>query len=51
MALCADEFRRPRGSAGAESPGDAIDDGGMYMRGFRDLDGHQWSFVYMDFEG
>jgi predicted lactoylglutathione lyase len=21
----------------------------MYMRGFRDLDGHQWSFIYMDF--
>jgi uncharacterized protein len=20
----------------------------MYMRGFRDLDGHQWSFIYMD---
>jgi predicted lactoylglutathione lyase len=20
----------------------------MYMRGFHDLDGHQWSFIYMD---
>lgn len=20
----------------------------MYMRGFRDLDGHQWSFIHMD---
>jgi hypothetical protein len=20
----------------------------MYMRGFRDLDGHQWSFLYLD---
>jgi predicted lactoylglutathione lyase len=20
----------------------------MYMRGFRDLDGHQWSFIWMD---
>ena len=20
----------------------------MYMRAFRDLDGHQWSFIYMD---
>ena len=35
-------------AAGAEVLGDAEDDGFMYMRGFRDLDGHQWSFVYMD---
>ena len=35
-------------SAGAESLGDADDQGFMYMRGFRDLDGHQWSFIYMD---
>jgi predicted lactoylglutathione lyase len=28
--------------------GDAQDEGFMYMRGFRDLDGHQWSFIYMD---
>jgi uncharacterized protein len=35
-------------AAGAQSLGDAEDDGFMYMRGFRDLDGHQWSFVYMD---
>jgi len=20
----------------------------LYMRGFRDLDGHQWSFIHMD---
>jgi hypothetical protein len=20
----------------------------MYMRAFRDLDGHQWSFIHMD---
>jgi predicted lactoylglutathione lyase len=20
----------------------------MYMRGFRDLDGHQWSFIHME---
>ena len=35
-------------AAGAHSLGDAEDDGFMYMRGFRDLDGHQWSFIYMD---
>lgn len=35
-------------AAGAQSLGDAQDDGFMYMRGFRDLDGHQWSFLYMD---
>ncbi len=35
-------------TAGAHSLGDAEDDGFMYMRGFRDLDGHQWSFIYMD---
>ena len=31
-------------AAGAEALGGAFDDGVMYMRGFRDLDGHQWSF-------
>ncbi len=35
-------------AVGARSLGDAQDDGVMYMRGFRDLDGHQWSFIYMD---
>jgi len=35
-------------SAGAQALGDAQDDGFMYMRGFVDLDGHQWSFIYMD---
>jgi predicted lactoylglutathione lyase len=35
-------------AAGAQGLGDAEDDGFMYMRGFRDLDGHQWSFIYMD---
>ena len=35
-------------TAGAHSLGDAEDDGFMYMRGFHDLDGHQWSFIYMD---
>lgn len=35
-------------SAGAHGLGEPQDDGFMYMRGFRDLDGHQWSFIYMD---
>ena len=34
--------------AGGQALGDAVDDGFMYMRAFRDLDGHQWSFIYMD---
>jgi predicted lactoylglutathione lyase len=34
--------------AGAQDLGEPQDDGFMYMRGFRDLDGHQWSFIYMD---
>ena len=34
-------------SAGAQALG-AQDDGFMYMRGFLDLDGHQWSFIHMD---
>jgi uncharacterized protein len=35
-------------AGGAEALGEPQDDGFMYMRGFRDLDGHQWSFIYMD---
>ena len=35
-------------AAGADALGDAEDEGFMYMRGFRDLDGHQWSFIHMD---
>lgn len=35
-------------AAGAQALGGPQDDGVMYMRGFRDLDGHQWSFIYMD---
>jgi predicted lactoylglutathione lyase len=35
-------------AAGAEPLGDPQDQGFMYMRGFRDLDGHQWSFIHMD---
>ena len=35
-------------AAGAEGLGEPDDQGFMYMRGFRDLDGHQWSFIHMD---
>ena len=35
-------------AAGAQSLGEPQEDDFMYMRGFSDLDGHQWSFVYMD---
>jgi predicted lactoylglutathione lyase len=35
-------------AAGGQAMGEPQDDGFMYMRGFRDLDGHQWSFIYMD---
>jgi uncharacterized protein len=33
---------------GGQALGAPVDDGFMYMRAFRDLDGHQWSFIYMD---
>jgi predicted lactoylglutathione lyase len=36
-------------AAGGQAVGEPDDQGFMYMRGFRDLDGHQWSFIYMDF--
>ena len=34
-------------AAGAKPVGDVYDDGYMYMRAFRDLDGHQWSLIYI----
>ncbi|MFI6244046.1 VOC family protein [Micromonospora sp. NPDC050795] len=33
--------------AGGESLGPGMANGPMYMRGFRDPDGHQWSFLHM----
>ncbi|KAB1927197.1 glyoxalase/bleomycin resistance/extradiol dioxygenase family protein [Micromonospora sp. ALFpr18c] len=33
--------------AGGEPLGPGMANGPMYMRGFRDLDGHQWSFLHM----
>lgn len=35
-------------AAGGKAVGEAKDDGFMYMRACYDLDGHQWSFIYMD---
>ena len=35
-------------AAGGQAMGDAKDQGFMYMRAFRDLDGHQWSFLHID---
>ena len=43
-----DDFADNAVAAGAQALGGAFDDGVMYMRGFRDLDGHQWSFLYLD---
>jgi predicted lactoylglutathione lyase len=35
-------------AGGGQALGEPEDQVFMYMRGFRDLDGHQWSFIYMD---
>ncbi len=43
-----DELAETALAAGGEPLGEPDDQGFMYMRGFRDLDGHQWSFIYMD---
>ena len=46
-----DELTERALAAGAQSLGEPDDQGFMYMRGFRDLDGHQWSFIHMDLTG
>ncbi|MET8311054.1 VOC family protein [Micromonospora sp. NPDC005173] len=33
--------------AGGVSVGPGVANGSMYMRGFRDIDGHQWSFLHL----
>ncbi|MFC4021577.1 VOC family protein [Micromonospora sp. GCM10011542] len=33
--------------AGGEALGPGMETGPLYMRGFRDLDGHQWSFLHL----
>ncbi|WP_326557761.1 VOC family protein [Micromonospora sp. NBC_01796] len=35
-------------AAGGQVLGEPVDQGFMYMRGFLDPDGHQWSFLYLD---
>ncbi|TAL15501.1 glyoxalase/bleomycin resistance/extradiol dioxygenase family protein [bacterium] len=44
-----DEIVKKAVAAGAK-PGEPQDYGFMYSRGFEDLDGHMWDFVYMDME-
>jgi uncharacterized protein len=46
--LQVDELVEKALAAGAQALGEPEDQGFMYMRGFRDLDGHQWSFIHMD---
>jgi predicted lactoylglutathione lyase len=43
-----DDYAEKAATAGAQALGEPDDQGFMYMRGFRDLDGHQWSFIHMD---
>jgi predicted lactoylglutathione lyase len=43
-----DELAEKARAAGAQSFGEPEEQGPMYMWGFRDLDGHQWSFIHMD---
>jgi predicted lactoylglutathione lyase len=35
-------------ASGGQAFGEPEDQGFMYMRAFRDVDGHQWSFIHMD---
>ncbi|MEH0930372.1 VOC family protein [Micromonospora sp. CPCC 205558] len=42
-----DELVDQAAVAGGESLGPGMANGPMYMRGFRDLDGHQWSFIHL----
>jgi predicted lactoylglutathione lyase len=43
-----DELTDKALAAGAQALGEQDDQGFIYMRGFLDLDGHQWSFIHMD---
>ncbi|MEU8163526.1 VOC family protein [Micromonospora parva] len=43
-----DELVDQAAVAGGESLGPGMANGPMYMRGFRDVDGHQWSFLHLD---
>ena len=44
-----DDLVRRALEAGGTDLGPAVDDGFLYMRAFRDLDGHQWSFLHMNY--
>ncbi|WP_075744174.1 MULTISPECIES: VOC family protein [Actinoalloteichus] len=35
-------------AAGGVSDTETMDEGSMYLRGFQDLDGHQWEVTWMD---
>ena len=43
-----DELADKALAAGGQALGEPEDQGFMYMRGFSDLDGHQWSLIHMD---
>lgn len=43
-----DDLVRRAVDAGGQALGDPVDWGFMYMQAFRDLDGHQWSFLHME---
>lgn len=43
-----DELMERAIAAGATTPGGSQDQGWMYGRGFADLDGHQWEWMYTD---
>ncbi|MEV4660035.1 VOC family protein [Micromonospora sp. NPDC049301] len=42
-----DELIDQAAVAGGEALGPGTTNGQLYMRGFRDIDGHQWSFLHV----
>ncbi len=46
-----DEIVNKAFAAGAQPYNDPMDQGFMYSRSFKDLDGHLWEYVYMDMSG
>ena len=45
-----DEITRKAVEAGGSIPREAEDHGWMYTKGFQDLDGHLWEYIYMEKE-
>ena len=43
-----DQLVETAAASGGAAFGEPEDQGFMYMRAFRDIDGHQWSFIHMD---